>query len=110
MSQSSFGFVHSLNHLLYSYRDNPVRFTSVTMCLWFVLFSIEYQNDLITDGFDLLGNDYDYVIYDFIYPIYDYNRNRVSLSLYSVNDVDPIWVHNRISISIHDSFSNDCWM
>jgi hypothetical protein len=46
--------------------------------------------------------------FDSVYLIYDYNRNRVLLSLYSVNDVDPVWVHNRISISIHDSFSNGC--
>jgi hypothetical protein len=90
MSQLSFGFVHSLNRLLYSYRDNPVRFSSVTMCLRFVLFSIEYQNDLITGGFDLLRNDYNSVTYDFIYPTHDYNRNRVLLSLYSVKDVDPV--------------------
>ena len=90
MSQLSFGSIHSLNRLLYSYRDNLVRFTSVTMCLRFVLFSIEYQIDLITDGFDLLGNDYDSITYDFIYPTYDHSRNRVLLSLYSVNDVDLV--------------------
>jgi len=90
MSQLSFGFVHSINRLLYSYCDNPVRFTRVTMCLQFVLFSIEYQNDLITNGFNLLRNDYDSVSYDFIYPIYDYNRNRVLLSVYSDKDVDPV--------------------
>jgi hypothetical protein len=28
--------------------------------------------------------------FDSVYPIYDYNRNRVLLSLYSVNDVDPV--------------------
>ena len=55
----------------------------------------------------LLGNDYDSVSYDFIY---DYNRNKVLLSLYSVNDVDPIWVHNGIMILIYDSFSNDYGM
>jgi hypothetical protein len=48
------------------------------------LFSIEYQNDLITDGFNLLRNDYDVVTYDCIYPTYDNNRNIVLLSLYSV--------------------------
>jgi hypothetical protein len=94
MSQLWFEFAHSLNRLLYSYRDlkiilfdsiiSPVDKTSITKCLRFVLFSIEYQNDLITDGFDLLRNDYDVVPYDFIYPTYDNNRNRVFLSLYSV--------------------------
>jgi hypothetical protein len=84
MSHLWFGFVHSLNRLLYSYRDNHVRFTSVTKCLRFVLFSIEYHNDLITDGFDLLRIDYDVVTYDFIYPTYENNQNRVLLSLYSV--------------------------
>ena len=90
MCQLSFGFIHNLTRLLYSYYDNPVRFASITMCLRFVPFSIGYQNNFITDGFDLLRNDYDSVSYDFIYPIYDYNQNRVFLSLYSVNDVDPI--------------------
>jgi hypothetical protein len=84
MSHLWFRFVHNLNRLLYSYRDNPVRFTSVTKCLRFVLFSIGYQNDLITDGFDLLSNDYDVVTCDFIYTTYDNNRNRVLLSLLSV--------------------------
>ena len=84
MSELSFGFVHSLNRLLYSYCDNPVRFTSVTMCLRFVLFSIEYQNDLITNGFDLLGNDYDSVTYDFNYLTYDNNRKH-SISILVFN-------------------------
>ena len=84
MSQLSFGFVHSLNRLLYSYHDNPVQFTSVTMCLLFVLFSIEYQNDLITEGFDLLRNDYDAVTCDFIYPTYDKNRKQ-SISILVFN-------------------------
>jgi hypothetical protein len=90
MIQLSFGFIHNLNHLLYCYYDNPVRFPSIKMCLRFVSFSIEYQNNFITDGFDLLRNDYDSVSYDFMYSIYDYNRNRVLLSLYSVNDVDLV--------------------
>jgi hypothetical protein len=94
MSQLWFEFAHSLNRLLYSYHDlkiilfdsiiSPVDKTSITKCLRFVLFSIEYQNDFITDGFDLLRNDYGVVPYDFIHPTYDNNRNRVFLSLYSV--------------------------
>jgi hypothetical protein len=94
MSQLWFEFVHSLNFLLYSYRDlkiimlnsiiSPVDKTSVTKCLRFVLFSIEYQNDFITDGFNLLRNDYDAIPHDFIHPTYDNNRNRVFLSLYSI--------------------------
>jgi hypothetical protein len=94
MSQLWFEFAHSVNRLLYSYRDlkiilfdsiiSLVDKTSITKCLQFVLFSIEYQNDLIMDGFDLLRNNYDVVPYDFIYPTYDNDRNRVFLSLYSV--------------------------
>ena len=84
MSQLLFGFVHNLIRLLYSYRDNPVWFTGVTKGLWFVLFSIEYQNDFIIDGFDLLKNDYDVVTYDFIFPTYDNDRKR-SISILVFN-------------------------
>lgn len=52
MCQLWFEFVHSLNRLLYSYRDlkiilfdsiiSPVDKTIVTKCLQFVSFSIEY--------------------------------------------------------------------
>jgi hypothetical protein len=83
MSQLWFEFAHGLNRLLYSYCDlkiilfdsiiSSVDKTSITKCLRFVLFSIEYQNNLITDGFNLLRNDYDVVPYDFIYPTYDNN-------------------------------------
>ena len=75
--------------MLYSYRDNPVRFDDFS-CWWdkynevFAICFVEYQNDLITEGFNLLRNDYDVVTYDFIYSIYDNNRNRVFLSLYSI--------------------------
>ena len=63
---------------------SPVDETSITKCLRFVMFSIEYQNDLITEGFNLLRNDYDAVTYDFIYLTYENNRNKVFLSLYSI--------------------------
>jgi hypothetical protein len=77
MSQLWFEFAHRLNRLLYSYRvlkiimfDSIISLvdkTSITKCLRFVLFSIEYQNNFITDGFYLLRNDYDAIPYDFIY-------------------------------------------
>jgi hypothetical protein len=63
---------------------SPVDETSITKCLRFVMFSIEYQNDLITEGFDLLRNDYDVVTYDFIYPTYDNNRKQ-SISIFVFN-------------------------
>jgi hypothetical protein len=70
--------------ILFDSMISPVDETSVTMCFRFVLFSIEYQNDLITKGFDSLRHDYDAVTYDFIYPTHNNNRNRVFLSLYSI--------------------------
>ena len=91
MSQLWFGFAHSLNRLLYNYRDlkiilfdsiiSPVDKTSITKCLRFVLFSIEYQNNFTTGGFDLLRNDYSVVPYDFFTPICGNKQNRVCLSL-----------------------------
>jgi len=117
MSQLWFEFVHSLNLLLYSYHDlkiilfdsiiSPVDKTSITKYLRFILFSIEYQNDFITDGFDLLRNDYGVVPYDFIHPTYDNNWNRVFLSLYSVEWCGSCWYNY---FKLNDSFSVSSWM
>jgi hypothetical protein len=63
---------------------SPVDETSITKCLRFVMFSIEYQKDLITEGFHLLRNDYDAVTCDFIYPTYDKNRKQ-SISILVFN-------------------------